>query len=277
MTSQLLIDPALLVPPDTNLPQDWQKFWLLIIDWNNDRRVHIGPATFKLAVDDHSLMELAASDERNWPPHTKRDRIRAVSSLLARLVSAELLDGTRKVSPEYCGPEIAHRALLDDLPAIDSSRPELAGLATSSRHWCEHQSTARCVPPPPDTFELCFKPNGELQSSKRQSTSRRLHNVHIKIVGGQQELRIIGELTGRYSIEASDIEWIPAEITKKPNLESCKGLRTQDVAICISGRIGHADYEKMQRLVKQVGATWIEVRQAGMIQDRLEDCFGSGF
>ncbi len=274
MTGQLLIDPALLVPPVSNEAQDWKDFWVRIMDWNVDGRVHLGPATFALATQEVMLCEIAANGENNWLPHTRRERMRAVNSLLSRQIAAKCLKKPLRKFPEYCGPDIAVCALLLDIPATYTDAPDFLGLATSSRHWSEPRTTVKCVPPPPDEIELCFEPNAELKNSLLEKCVQRLDGAKVKIVGGQREDRVISELSGRCSINKSKIEWLQAERNKKPNLKSCTGLRPQDVVICITGRIGHSESIKAKTLTKRANAYWIEVEVAGRIVEELEKAFG---
>lgn len=276
MTDTVLMDPAFLVPPESDDPAVWGRFWLRIIEWEVDRRVRIGPATFRFATQNVNLYELASRPHADWPPHSVRERRRALGALLARLLSSDVNGGADQVRPDYLGPTAALEVLLQDLPLSCFSPSAVAALATSEDMWSEVGTEARCVPPPPEVVELLFQPRGKLRSDRLERARLRLSGKRVKIVGGQPSSRVINEIVERLGLSESDVNWTPSECHKKPSFDSWRGLhRDRDVTVCITGRIGHASSQKAAIIAQRAQVQLIRVESASDVASEIERVFGT--
>src|SRR5947209_1968815 len=146
MSCFILIDPALLLPPDSEDKLIWGRFWLRLMGWEEDRRLRLGPATHRGALH---LIKLASEEVANFPPHTVRERRSSLLRLMGRVASLGPEHKPLVLVPQYRGSSVAHERLLSDVAATRTGvEPGLCAIATEPTPWEAGCQRVSCNPPP---------------------------------------------------------------------------------------------------------------------------------
>lgn len=263
----LLIDPGLLEPPNEG-SDSWSKYWIRLMDWTTDRRVRVGIHTFELATHELQLFDVIESDIANYPPHTRHDRRRALHQLMSRVQQASSDRAPGRLHPEHLVSARAAGALAADLSRCQDAESPVEGVASDRDCWAEETFEGVCIPPPPSRFEICLTPEAPLQNDTRTRLRALITGKRVCIVGGQQDPRVEQEV----SELGAEVVWFPCERHKKPNLERWRALRPdQDIAVCITGRIGHATSNKASEMARKCGVVYVEAYQVGDILAGIEE------
>ena len=275
--TKLLLDPGVLMPPDPDVNGlVWTEYWLRLIDWQSDRRVYIGESGFSLALQSVDILNLAADRSMDFPPHTTRERIQAVQTLLSRVLQTPKAQDGCSLDEPYMGPSAALQALVEDLRGTYGPETGPQAIASVESFWDRNVSATGCLPPPPTQVPLCFHPNQPVANELRVKARESLAGMCLRVVGGRPDRRVLSELHERLAIPGDRVVWLPSEVNKKPRLENWKDLNPhKDVAVCITGKIGHQGSDKASRYARNAGVDYFEVERASDLASVLEERYGS--
>lgn len=260
---KLLLDPVLLLDldlEDMNLNRELER-WDQVVDWSNDERVRLGAASCDLILD--RLQDVGYPDNRlelqNLPG--LRAYSDALNKLLARVLTHQRPTVDLSLSPRHNGDRNAGRALCMDIAGTNVGA--VYGVATRKEHWEEGVwESLKISPPPPGRLELCFEPNQELQVEGKARMKEFFYGRRLHIVGGKVSQRLISEIGETFGVARKSINWLPCEKSKPPNdlASRWSGLRPErDVAICITGRVGHATSGNAEAAASKAGVPYIPV------------------
>jgi hypothetical protein len=96
----------------------------------------------------------------------------------------------------------------------------------------------------------------------RESTRDRFAGARLHIAGDQPSDYVIAKIKEATGLDARKISWLAAEKSKAPrHLDNrWRSLKAgRDIAICITGRIGHASAAAAQAAANKAGVRYIEV------------------
>jgi hypothetical protein len=270
VTVTLLLDPGLLVPPSVPI-SEWQAYWSSLVKWSTDGRVKLGRASHDFAYNEYAKVGYPHARLDVHPPELSREYRKALDRLLASVLPAEPRSEPVTLSSEYLGTADAERALLRDIPVA------AAALATTVEHWAEDVAQLRCAPPPPETMQLVFAPGDDLQDEQTGEARLWFSGRKVRIVGGQPDARVVKQIEEELQVRPGDIEWLPCERHKKPAMKKRWGGLdpANDVAVCVTGRVGHSTWEAARRCANASGVPYLEVETANGIVDGLIDLSAS--
>ncbi|MEV0541927.1 hypothetical protein [Nocardia salmonicida] len=205
-------------------------------------------------------------------PHAMRKNYReALYRLLSRVVAGDSPIGPRTTDPLYEGAEPERQALIEDVSK--TAGKNIVGIATRAEHWSGKAESVRFVPPPPNSLFLCFEPGISLPDDKLTLVHAKLLGHRVHIVGGQPSDQVLKQISTTTGIQRKMIEWIPSERTKKPRDLDKKWLLLKpgrDIAVCVTGRIGHAQSEVARDTAKKAGVPYLPIEKAVDIASQLE-------
>lgn len=267
----LILDPEFLQPPIGQPPAEWISFWLTLVAWEADSRVRIGAASLGCAAE---LMREVEDDKLDHPPHSRSERRRVAGRLLSRVLKT---DGSREIhsiDPGYLGSPLSWQRLSRDLGDCVGEPGELYGVATAERFWTVSAAAASCDPPPPASVALCCSPGEAIAGQPLEMVRDLLFGRRLRIVGGQVEKRVVDAIVENLGIEENAIRWEASERKKKPKLEGWKDMESGvDVAVCITGLIGHSSSDRASTLARKADVDWVEARSPGQIVKAIEQYF----
>jgi hypothetical protein len=201
------------------------------------------------------------------PAELKREYRKAIDRLLASVTSVAPREAEVRFDAVYAGTAEAESALRRDVPLDPTA------LATAEEMWRDPPASLRCEPPPPSSIQVVYRPNASLTDEAIAQARAWMSGRRLRIVGGQPEQRLLQRIADQFGMEVRDIDWLPCERHKKPPLaKSWGGLDVgRDVAICITGRVGHATSDTASRCARSAGVPFLEVDTATEIPVRLLD------
>lgn len=260
---RIMLDPAEMIPSEN---VDNPDFWVRLAAWASDSRVYVGASGYRAAVEYFARCGYPQSDVCINPPQLRRDAHTALTRLLTKVLQEESSDEPPALSPRHLAHDDAATSLAKDVRALGS---RIAAVASSAKHWERPCASVSCLPPPPVAFDLCLEPGSEVGSEMVAAAREFLGGRRLLIVGGQVDRRLGDSLAIEFGL--STWEWIPCEKHKPPNQlrQRWSGLAPQaDLAVCVTGRIGHATWGVARDVCRSRGTTLLEVETAG----RLRDC-----
>jgi hypothetical protein len=268
--SNLLLDPAVLMPPVRDTHEEWSDFWLRLTNWAADGRVKMGPATHFLALAWYS--ELGWPEPRFEPRCVQPQLRRAIATLLQRVLVATSRRSIESLEPPYLGEELCGAALRED---IGSCHADVLGVATDVDRWAARSECASCDPPPPPTVALVFEAHRRLAIEADIAVREAMKDRRLRIVGGRADAAVLGGLASRFGIRSKSVEWLESERHKKPRLDGLRAsLRPgRDLVFLITGRIGHAASLKVERVGHAAGVELHRIESASQITSALSAMF----
>lgn len=268
MTIPLLLDPGILVPQGE--PVDYsEEYWNRLMAWSLDGRVKLGADSHAFVYDEYARYGYPHAELRVYPAELAREFRRALDRLLARTVLCPTGDpGRRAIVPPYRGPQGAATALERDL---GRAAAVAAGLASREENWDGRVRFVRCEPPPPREIQLLFSPDEPLDAESTQYARGWLAGRTVRVVGGQPEPRTLERV--RDELGTGNVQWLPCERHKKPAIRKrWQGMTSErDVAVCITGRVGHATSQAAERLARSAGVPYLEIEKATGLPEGLVD------
>jgi hypothetical protein len=269
--SYFLLDPGEFEAPQTDDAEAWTRFWLGLIRWEGDGRVKIGTNSLGLAMA-HGICEHVEAEGFDFPPHSRRDRRSAVYKLLSRVANVESPGRIVEFEPRYLGAREFADALARDLTSCtEREGGAVVALATRPERWKTGTRRSACQPPPPTSIELCMHPNDAVGQERLLRSRSWLKGRRLHIVGGRSEDRILSDIADCLGVPPENVDWESCELRKKPKLSSWTNLRAdRDVAVCITGHIGHASSEKALELAGRARVVCLSVRCGGDIVEGLQ-------
>jgi hypothetical protein len=124
---------------------------------------------------------------------------------------------------------------------------------------------------PEDPIELCMHPNDAVGQERLLRSRSWLKGRRLHIVGGRSEDRILSDIADCLGVPPENVDWESCERRTKPKLSSWTNLRAdRDVAVCITGHIGHASSEKALELAGRARVVCLSVRCGGDIVEGLQ-------
>lgn len=263
----LLLDPQMLVPPvDATELADATHFWIRIIRWASDTRARLGSESHALVCTHYAKFGYPNDRLDLRVPHLSREYQAALSRLLSRVLVHDADCEDRAFEPTYVGGEDAYLALQWDISGTSSAEDPVLGIGTSPEDWSDATASVVSVSPtPPPQLELCFDAGATLAAEQDESVRNYFDGFRLHLVGGRPDSNVLATIAETTGLSEGDISWIPCEKAKPPrNLdERWGGLRpTQDITICITGRVGHATSGKAKVAATKAGVTHLQVESA---------------
>lgn len=267
----LLLDPALLIPPQDAEVEAYNEFWVRVVDWASDRRVLLG-------ADGRSVLleRLGTGWPDTAPPFCPKALVReaayALNTLLGRVAPRTCATTIGKVEafdPSYVRDAEIQLALQSD---VELTHNRLLGTATAHEHWASAADITKAIPGPPDAVPLLAAPHAEAPGEVDIRVGRALRTRALTIVGGKKKPAVITSLTKRFGCSP---DWIEAEKGSQPNLAALKGMKPEaHIIVCLTGKIGHAGSEKTAKLAAARAVPLLLAATANDIEKVLRDHFG---
>jgi hypothetical protein len=254
-STQVLCDPALLLPPSDELGEPAVEFWSRLIAWNSDRRVGLGPMTYEVVSGTYTDLDWQSFQPPMCPEALASAARRAVYGLLARLLrpSADAaVTATPSLRPRHIAGGLVEEAIALDAAMLHDA--PLRAIASSHAHWAEASDTVAFNPPPPDRLPILFEPGERLAAEVDDDVSAALRGRRVTIIGGRESPLVLGDLSGRFGVSANETRWIEADGNKRMQLELLNAVRPdRDIVFCVTGYISHADSQKVIGLTQRRG------------------------
>lgn len=265
-TPVLLLDPGILVPPEAP-PTDWRGFWIRLVEWSSDRRIKLGPASHAFIVHLYAELGYPHLELYVHPPALRHEYRKAIDRILTSITSASFRDLEVTFDIEYAGAREAETALRRDVPL------DPMALASAPELWRRPAKALRCAPPPPESVQVVFEPNVGLEAEAVARAREWMTGRRLRLVGGQRDAAILARLADDFQIAYGNIEWLECERHKKPPVaRRWGGLDPdRDIAICITGRVGHDTSLAAAKCARAANVHYLEVETANEIPARLRD------
>ncbi|WP_280361138.1 hypothetical protein [Nocardia wallacei] len=177
----------------------------------------------------------------------------------------------RETDPGYRGTDLEKDALIHDVTSTVYSG--VAGIASSSSSWERLSQSVTFLPPSPASLSLCFEANVSLLAERADFVKEFYDGRHIHIVGGKRLDPVIGQILKVTGLGRKSISWIEAERTKKPRDLDKRWAHLnsgRDVAVCVTGRIGHASSLAAATAARKALVPYIPIESANDIAMELE-------
>lgn len=276
----ILLDPLLAIPPGHPCATSASdlEFWSRIHEWAADKRVFIGESAHKLIYEEYA--------QYGYPEHSLdlsgfpagREYRAALDKLLSRVWRHKESSKALSFCPQYLGTLAQQEALQRDVSGV--SGREIFAIATDVSHWQGgNVSIISITPPPPSELEACLVPGIELVVERSSKIKTAFADKRLHVVGGQVDQTIISDLYDKCGILAGDISWLPCEKAKPPRDlgKRWKHLDARrDVAVCITGRVGHATSNAASVAAKRAGVPYLEIEYPSQLVRRLSEFASRG-
>lgn len=267
----VLIDPHLLIAPTTCGELDEELFWQRLVTVASAGRAEIGHETFHWVVD--RLQHLGYPDQQvNFgPPYFARECQSAMEKLLSRVSKGTNEVVEHALHPSYLGDTDARLCIIID--SVEHS-DSLEALLSDPAHWNPSVGSATLGP---ITFELLFDPEAEPAGASAADIKEAFVGRRLHLVGGAQTASALANFDSVLGVASEDVHWVVGEKSKPPRELDKKwsGLDpSRDVAICITGRVGHATSEQARTAAEKRGLTLIYCPTQGQIVDYLIEWAG---
>ncbi|MEU2005954.1 DUF2325 domain-containing protein [Rhodococcus sp. NPDC019627] len=268
---KLLLDPRLLIfPSETSDRKQLIEIWGRIVDWSSDSRIAIGTESLEHVWNHFGEVGYPEKDLAMYPPALRNEYRQALNKIMSRIIEHCNHPTELDVRPEYVGSEEQKNALTRDVAGTAGG--SIVGIASTRSSWSEDCVKVWFTPPPPSELEICVDARSPLAIETRATVEAALRGRRVHIVGGKPNQRIYKSIFEMTGIRESDIHWIAAEKSKPPrDLDKKWGsLRPdRDIAICITGRIGHAQSERAATTAAKAGVIYLPLESANEIESAL--------
>jgi hypothetical protein len=270
----LLCDPGLLLPPNDDTVERYQEFWHRLLAWSADRRLRLGVNGREAVLRILTLNGWPQYDPPHCPDSLSREARRALGELLASIATdeAESVAQIPDLEPSYVKHPECGMALAIDI--AEQHANSMVGAASHPEHWEYSSDSVTLRPPPPVEMPLAFEPHAISEREKEARVAMRLQQARVLVVGGKQSVEVVTNLEGRFDLPVDQITWIEVEPHKHPNVKRLMGARPgRDVIVCITGKIGHAESEKVVSIARSRGIDPLLVEKASEIAEGLVSRF----
>ncbi|HEY9311362.1 hypothetical protein [Williamsia sp.] len=268
---KILVDARIvLLPVDTIEEKSLLKFWSSLVDWSTDKRLVMGSETLRFVLEQYADRKFPESDIAFYPRELRNEYRRAFHSLISRQVDSTARPPRRSLDPAYVGGNRESEVLQLDISG--SVGNEVVAIATIETSWSRMESAVAIDPAPPESLELCFEPHRQLSVERTGAIAGIFSGQRLHIVGGKASEHVVEAICRATGLSLADIEWIPSEKGKKPrDLDKRWGnLRPgKDIALCVTGRIGHSEARAAKIAAVGCGVVYFEVESVNEIAVRL--------
>jgi hypothetical protein len=262
--SVILLDPAMVIPDD-KFTGESVEFWDRLTGWCDDRRALLG---YRLWAH---LSVMHAAGELSGPPGLRQIVYRVVGDLLTR----EPIEHSASFVPcalsaEYGGSDDHREFLADDLVGTEQISDRMLG--SFLEVWPTNTKAVSTTPEAP-LVPIVFEPNTPSADERRQAAAAWFAGKAIVLVGGQVDQAVISAMARELVIPLAQIRWIPSEKNKKAtNLNAViGGLGSDDLVICITGKVGHDVSGQMAKACERKKFTLHRVQYSSRVLEYLWD------
>ncbi|MFL2002208.1 hypothetical protein [Microbacterium sp. A1-JK] len=261
----VLIDPHLLIAPTTCGPIDQEAFWKRVVSIAGTSKV-IGHEAFHWVIDQLGALGYPEQQVNFGPPTFGRECQIAMERILSRVSRGPGEAEALELTPAYLGEEAAQLAIVMD---ATEHRGELDALLSDYNYW---SAPTDAINLGSDAVELLIDSELEPKAFDAARVKRVFAGLHLHVVGGGATPSAIDDFAHRLGIPEANVHWVESEKSKPPrDLDKTWGSLDpqRDVALCVTGRVSHATWEKGEKAATKRGLTMLECPSQGRIVDLL--------
>lgn len=265
-----LVDPCLLVLDDSASLESAIAFALRTRELSAHEDVAIGIRSYAWLMDQYT---------GNWPGSSLKFPIPELTQAVQQLLPQVLLrilyhEGVaydKSTTPTFIGPPALEPELLSD--AIESLRRNGNGIVSFQDNW---SPSLKEVAFDEDDIDSALPLHFDLECLALSKELKRILSVlssfRLRIVGDKFREDISLRIAAECGIQLDSADWIPSEKNKVPRglAKRWGNLRIDsDIAICITGKIGHETSGIASACGRQLGRQYLEVEFARDIPEVL--------
>lgn len=260
-----LVDPHVLVETDFHALNE--DFWRRIVAIAKAKHLQIGHEAFHWVVAQLTALGYPAERVDFGPASFSRECQSAMEGILSRVSKGDAIPEDVAVDPTYLGSEEARLALVID---ITSHRATVNALMSDRLHWDSAGASLRFGDV---EIELLIDPAKEPSALELEEIRAYFSARRINILGGSATRTTLAALENELGVTEERVRWVESEISRPPRSwdKAWAQLRPdRDVAICNTGRVSHAVWEKGDNAAAACGVSMLECDSQGQIVPALQ-------
>lgn len=264
----ILIDPHLLIADAACRGGDDLFFWERVVAMGGSERTQIGHESFHWVVHELEILGYPEKRVKFGPSDFARECQIAIERILTRVSRGCEQPAVEKLVPDYLGSVGAELCL-----AIDATEhgPVLDGLLTDSNHWNPVSTTLAIGLL---DVELLFSVEQQPRAFESAEVKSVFEGRRVHILGGSVSSSALADCYSQLGVDADSVLWLESEKSKPARDvdERWAGLLpARDVAICVTGRVGHSVWKQGDRAARKRGVEMLECATQGRIVHTLRD------